>query len=84
MPFELPRNYPVTVMMELQKGFLTAKGKTKFIGSVAAALFQLKNYPTKEEYQHIGHQIVSKYPFLKSSSGTGYVSDIMGSMPQIL
>ena len=74
MPFELPRNFTVNVMMELEKGYLSAKGMTKFIGSVSAAIFHLKSYPTTDEYHHIGQQIISKYPFLKSSSGTGYVS----------
>lgn len=74
MPFELPRNYPAKVMTELSKGYLSSKGKPKFIASVGAAIFHLKSLPTKDEYQHIGQQIVSKYPFLKSSNGTGYVS----------
>ena len=53
---------------------LSSKGKTKFIGAVAAAIFRFKSYQTSEEYEHIGQQIVAKLPFLKSSSGCGYVS----------
>ena len=74
MPFELPKNYKPVVMSELDKGFLSGKGKTKFIADVAAAIFRFKSYPTNEEKQHVAHQIVSKYPFLRSSLGTGYVS----------
>lgn len=74
MPFELPRNYPAMVMTDLEKGMLTVKGKTKFISSVAAAIFRFKSFPEKHEYEHVGQVIISKYPFLKSSSGTGYVS----------
>ena len=74
MPFELPRNYPAMVMTDLAKGMLTVKRKTKFISSMAAAIFRFKSFPEKHEYEHIGQVIISKYPFLKSSSGTGYVS----------
>lgn len=73
IPFELPRNYKSNIMAELEKGFLSVNGKSKFIGSIAAAIFRHKSYPTKDEYSHVGEQIVSSYPFLRSSSGTGYV-----------
>ncbi len=60
-------------MLGLQEGVMTGSTKTKFIGNVAAAVFSFKSYPTKDEYTHIGQQIINKYPFLKSSTGTGYV-----------
>lgn len=73
MPFELPRNYPAVVMADLAKGMLTGKGKTKFVSSIAAAIFRFKRFPTREEYDHVGEVIVSTYPFLRSKSGTGWV-----------
>ena len=80
-PFELPRNYHAVVMEGLEKGFLSGGAKTKFIGSIAAAIFRYKSYPTKDEYEHIGQQIIKKCSFLKSSTGTGYVSSI--KLPQL-
>lgn len=74
VPFELPQNYPYIVESDMMKGILSGKSKTKFISSVAAAIFRFKSFPTKEEYDHVSQQIVTKYPFLKSSSGTSYVS----------
>lgn len=74
MPFELPRNYTCMVMTDLTKGMLTGRSKTKFISSIAAAIFRFKSFPTKEEYDHVSQLIISKYPFLRSSSGTGHVS----------
>ena len=65
------------VMTDLAKGMLTVKSKTKFISYVAAAIFQFKSFPGKYEYEHVYQVIISKYPFLKSSSGTGYVSIIV-------
>ena len=74
IPFELPYNYPAKVMADLQDGMLTGKGKTKFVSSVAAAIFRYKSYPTREEYDHVSQQIIAKYPFLSSLSGSGYVN----------
>ena len=37
----------------LNVGILTGKARTKFISSVASAVFWYKNYPTKEEYDHV-------------------------------
>ena len=74
MPFKLPRNFPPLVMCELKKDMLSIAGKTKFISAVAASMFHHKSYPTKQEYEHVGQQIIEKYPFLRSASGTGYVS----------
>lgn len=77
IPFELPHNYPAVVMTELEADYLSAKGKTKFIASVASSIHAIKNYPTTDELNHIGQQILIKCPFLKSKSGTGYVSIII-------
>ena len=73
-PFELSRNYPAKVMAELSQGMLSPTGKTKFVGIIAACIFRYKSYPTPEELNHVGQQIVSQYPFLRSSSGSGHVS----------
>lgn len=74
IPFELPHNYPAIVMSDLSQSKLSGKARTKFIASVASSIFKYKNYPTSEEYSHVGSQIIKKYPFLKSSSGSGHVS----------
>ena len=62
-------------MAEMEKGYLSGKGKTKFTTSVAAAVFRYKGYPTNDEYEHLGKQMVAKCPFLKSQNGSGYVSN---------
>ena len=73
-PFELPLNYPHIVMVDLKEHMLTGRARTKFIMSIASAIFRYKVYPTKEEYEHVGQRIVAKYEFLTSKSGNGYVS----------
>ena len=74
MPFELPLNYPPIVMADLEQNKLCGRARAKFIASIASAIFKYKNYPTTDEYNHVGQQIIKKYSFLKSSSGSGYVS----------
>ena len=76
-PFELPRNYPKEVMDDLKLNRLSVGARAKFIASICSAFFQYKSLPTKDEYDHIGEEIVKKYPFLKSKSGSGYVSFYM-------
>ena len=73
-PFELPHNYPKEVMDDLKLNRLSGGARAKFIASVCSAIFQYKSLPTKDEYNHVGEEIIKKYPFLKSKSGSGYVS----------
>lgn len=73
-PFELPLNYPSIVMTGIAEKNLSGKARTKFISSIASAIFKYKSYPSSEEYSHVGSQIIKKYPFIKSRSGSGHVS----------
>ena len=79
MPFELPRNYPAVVLADLEQSKLCGQARAKFIACIASAIFHHKCYPTKDEYDSVGREIIKKYPFLKSKSGSGYVniSDII-------
>ena len=76
-PFPLPTNYPKEVMAGLNMGVLSVGSRTKFFSRIAGAIFNFKSYPTKDEYNHIGHQVIAKYPFLCSEEGTGYVSALI-------
>ena len=80
IPFELPHNYPKEVMDDLKQNRLSGGARPKFISSVCSAIFQFKSLPTTDEYNHVGEQIVKKYPFLKTKSGTGYVSSFLSYM----
>ena len=79
MPFELSLNYPVIVMVDLEQKKLSGKARAKFIARLSSAISKYKRYPTRDKYNHIGAQIVKKYPFLRSSSGSGYVSTVYTS-----
>ena len=64
-------------MAELNMGVLSIALRTKFFSRTAGAIFNFKSYPTKDKYNHIGHQIIAKYPFLRSEEGTGYVGALI-------
>ena len=74
IPFELPCNYPKDVVDDLKEKRLSGRARAKFIGAVCSAIFSHKSFPTTDEYNHVGEQIVNQYPFLKSKSGSVYVS----------
>ena len=74
MPFELPRSYPQEVQNDLCENRLTKRSRAKFIARICSAIFRYKAFPSTAEYNHVGEQIVKKYPFLRNKTGTGYIS----------
>ena len=76
MSFELPKNFSQDVQKDLTGNRLIGRARTKFIASICSAIFRFKAYPNKAEYNHVGKQIVKKYPFLRSKTGSGYVSSV--------
>ena len=82
MPFDLPLNYPQNVMEGLKKQILNGNAFTKFILSIASAMFRYTAYPTTSEYQHVVEQIVNKYPFLKCKAGKR--KDIVSGSTQVV
>ena len=56
---------------------MTATAKAAFFSAIAAAMFQFKRFPSRDEKVSVAKQIVSKYPFLGTTGlGTTYVSYI--------
>ena len=70
MPFTLPLNYPKVVEEGIATGNLIGMTRTRFVSTVAAAIYHKKAYPTKMEYEHVGSQIVTKYPFMADEQGS--------------
>ena len=72
MPFDMPRNFQPFIQKGLNEENLTGRARAKFITSVAGAIYLLKSYPTREEYDHVTNQMVKKWGFLDTR--TGHVS----------
>ena len=71
IPFELSKNFSQDVQKDLEENRLIGRTR-KFIASICSAIFRYKAHPNKAEYNHVGEQIVKKYPFLRSKTGSGY------------
>ena len=84
-PFPLPHNFRTDVEVALKTGEMTRETTKSFFSTVAGSILTFKRYPTKEEFIRIATDIVRKYPFLRSSTGSPTVSDfivfIIGGIP---
>lgn len=74
-PFPLPQNLRPDVHLALTTKRMTKTTRATFFSTIAAAMFQYKRYPSRDDYVCVARQIVSKYPFLGSKGfGAGHVS----------
>lgn len=71
--FTFPQNYCPEVEASLREKSMTLKTSRLFYTSIARAMFALKRYPTRNEFDWIARRIVNKYKFLKSPLGDGHV-----------
>jgi len=69
--FELLK-FQRNVSSSLKQQQLFGKARTNFITTIAKAIYKVKCYPIREEYECIVKQIISKWSFL--SEQLGYVS----------
>lgn len=75
-PFPLPKNFRPDVHLALTSKRMTKTTRATFFSTVAAAMFQYKRYPSRDDYVSVARQIVTKYPFLGSKGfGASHVSD---------
>ena len=84
-PFPLPTNYRPDVHLCLAKKKMTKTARAAFYTTVAAAMFQYKRYPSRDDFISVARQIIAKYPFLGSTSfGASHVSRIVFAHSWIL
>ena len=62
-PFALPTNFCPDVHLCLAKKKMTKASRAVFYTAVAAAMFQYKQYPSRDDFISIARQIIVKYPF---------------------
>ena len=77
-PFPLPTNYRPDIHLCLAKKKMTKTARAAIYTAVAAAMFQYKRYPSRDDFISVARQIIAKYPFLGSTSfGASHVSKIV-------
>lgn len=75
-PFPLPTNFRPDVHLCLAK--MTKASRAAFFTAVAAAMFQYKRYPSRDDFVSVARQIIAKYPFLGSKSfGASHVRSLL-------
>ena len=62
-PFKIPSEFPASVKSGLQKKQLFGRSRTKFITTVAQAIYREKCYPTRDELEHVVQQVFKEWPF---------------------
>ena len=60
MWFDLSRNFQPKIQAGLDEKNLTGWARAKLITSITEAIYPLKSYPTKEEYECVANQVVKK------------------------
>ena len=73
-PFPLPLNFRSDVEVALRTGRMTRETNKAFFSSVAGCMLSFKRYPMKEEFIRIATDIIRKYPFMRSQTGSPTVS----------
>ena len=58
----------------LSAGKMTRETQNAFLSGVASHVFQIKRKPSKEDLINVSRAIIVKYPFLRSPTGSPYVS----------
>jgi len=77
-PFPLPTNFCPDVHLCLVKKKMTKASRAAFYTAVAAAMFQYKRYPSRDDFVSVARQIIAKYPFLGSKSfGASHVRSLL-------
>jgi len=66
------------VISSLKEQRLFGKARANFITTIAKAIYKVNKYPTRQEYECIATQIISKWNFL--SEQLGHVSYIIVSV----
>lgn len=78
-PFPPPVNYRPDAEECLRQKRMTKSAKSSFFSSIAAAMFQYKRWPSRDEKVQVARQIESKYPFL-GVTGFGRPSYVSGAL----
>ena len=74
--FIVPKQYSEIVMAELTTGQVTDITRRAIVQDVAAKCLNYCKYPSNNQIQVVASKIVSTFPILKDTIGTGSVSKI--------
>ena len=70
----MPVHFSQDVTECLSSGKMTKETLNAFLSGVASHIFQIKSKPSREDLINVSRAIIVKYPFLRSPTGSPYVS----------
>ena len=68
------RSISQSTMHAIKKGEVTKSARTEIITAIAFQVYTYTQYPSPEEYTTVRNELISKYPILKDTIGSGIVS----------
>ena len=75
-PYIVPRHFSQDVIEALTNGRMNTETQNGFLSGVASHVFQIKRKPSPEDMINVSRAIITKYPFMRSPTGSPYVSII--------
>ena len=73
-PYIVPVYFSRDVMDSLTYGKMNVVTQNAFLLGVASHVFQIKRKPSSEDLINVSRAIITKYPFMRSPTGSPYVS----------
>lgn len=73
-PYVLPVHFSQDVIECLNTGTMSKETQSAFLSGVASHVFQIKRKPSKEDLINVSRAVIVKYPFMRSPTGSPYVS----------
>lgn len=78
--YKLPTRFSKRVTQAISDGVITKTVRSEIITVIALGMWQFTTQPTSEEYTSICRALVQKFPVLKDTHGSGYVSCVMARL----
>ena len=75
-PYIVPVHFSQDVIESLAIGKMTKDTQNRFLSGVASHVFQIKRKPSTEDMINVSRAIIAKYPFMRSPTGSPYVSTL--------
>ena len=73
-PYIVPGHFSQDVITCLTNAKMTKETQNAFLSGVASHVFQIKRKPSAEDMINVSRAIIAKYPFMRSPTGSPYVS----------
>ena len=72
--FKLPERFSRQTMQAIAEKVITKRARTEIISTMAGEMWRYTETPSSSEYNGVCQLLLKKFPCLKDTIGTGYVS----------